>query len=68
MIKIIPATLKDKSLLKPFFQHYDPETAANRLDCYLTHNHTIVAKDNHQIVGILQWHIKEDPNCQSKQP
>lgn len=62
MIKIAPATLKDKLLLKPFFRHYDPKTAANRLDCYLTHNHTIVAKDDHQIVGILQWHIKEDPN------
>lgn len=58
------ATINDKPQLLAFFKHYsNPEILENRIDCFLTHNSTILAKDNDRIVGTLQWHIKEDPNC-----
>ena len=63
-MKIIKATVDDKTQLLAFFKHYsNPELLQKRIDCYLEHNHTILAKDNDTIVGTLQWHIKEDPNC-----
>ncbi len=58
------ATKDDKSQLLAFFNHYsNPELLENRIDCFLSHNKTILAKDNDKIIGTLQWHIKEDPNC-----
>ena len=58
------ATKSDKPQLLEFFKHYsNPEILENRIDCYLSHNSTILAKDGGKIVGTLQWHIKEDPNC-----
>ena len=58
------ATKDDKAQLLAFFKHYsNPEILEKRIDCYLTHNTTILAKDGEKIIGTLQWHIKEDPNC-----
>ena len=58
------ATKDDKIQLLEFFKHYsNPEILESRIDCFLTHNFTILAKDNDKIAGTLQWQIKEDPNC-----
>jgi len=61
-IKIVLASKNDKKQLLDFFQHYKIKTIIqNRIDCYLSHNFTVVAKDKNKIVGILQWYVKEDP-------
>ena len=61
-IKIVLATKKDKNQLFGYFKHYKvKEIIKNRIDCYLSHNFTVVAKDSDKIVGTLQWHIKENP-------
>lgn len=61
-IKIALATEKDKKQLLVFFKPYKVEKILNnRVDCYLSHNFTIVAKDKNKIVGVLQWYIKENP-------
>lgn len=63
-IKVIQASKEDSEQLLGFFRHYNNKTVSqNRVECYLSHNFTIVAKDRNKIVGILQWHIKEDPNA-----
>jgi len=62
-IKISTATIKDKLQLMNYLKHYkDKEFTQKRVECYLTHNFTIVAKDDDKIVGMLQWHVKEDPD------
>jgi ribosomal protein S18 acetylase RimI-like enzyme len=62
-IKVVRASKRDSGQLLRFFRHYKDKTLSqNRVECYLSHNFTIVAKDENKIVGILQWHIKEDPN------
>ncbi|MCK4756838.1 MAG: GNAT family N-acetyltransferase [Thermoplasmata archaeon] len=64
IIEMTTATKSDKPQLLAFFKHYsNPEILENRIDCYLSNNSTILAKDGNRIVGTLQWHIKEDPNC-----
>jgi len=61
-IKIIIATEKDKKQLLDYFRHYEiKEILEKRIKCYISHNFTVIAKDENKIVGILQWHIKEDP-------
>jgi ribosomal protein S18 acetylase RimI-like enzyme len=61
-IKVSIATNKDKKHLSAFFQHYgNKDIIKKRVECFLSHNFTVVAKDNSEIVGLLQWHIKEDP-------
>ncbi len=63
-ITIAPATIKDKKALSTYFKHYGaPKIAEKRAECYLLHNHTILAKDSNTIVGMLQWLIKEDPRA-----
>jgi ribosomal protein S18 acetylase RimI-like enzyme len=58
------ASQSDKNQLLEFFSHYsNPKILKKRIDCYLSHNHTILAKEGEKIVGTLQWQIKEDPNC-----
>ncbi len=58
------AIKNDKTQLLAFFKHYsNPEILEQRVECYLSHNKTILAKDDDKIVGTLQWQIKEDPNC-----
>lgn len=61
-IIISTATLQNKDKLLSLFKHYDHDLGTKRVECYLSHNHTIIAKNGDQIVGILQWLIKEDPN------
>jgi len=61
-IKITLAAEKDKEQLLAFFKHYKiKKISKNRVECYLSHNFTIVAKDKNKIIGILQWYIKENP-------
>lgn len=62
-ITISAATIKDKPQLINYLKHYkDKEFTEKRVDCFLTHNFTIVAKEKDTIVGMLQWHVKEDPD------
>jgi len=61
-IKIALASRKDKRQLVEFFKHYKiKDLIKNRVDCYINHNFTVIAKDKNKIVGIIQWYIKEDP-------
>ncbi len=60
-IKISDATNNDRKQLMNWFNFYhNQELAENRVGCYLTHNSTVVAKDNNKIIGVLQWHVKEN--------
>lgn len=62
-IKAVQASGKDLKQLLVFFKHYKVRTIIqNRVNCYLSHNCTVVAKDKNRIVGILQWYVKENPN------
>jgi ribosomal protein S18 acetylase RimI-like enzyme len=62
-IKITIANKRDKKQLMIWFKHYGADKfVKKRVDCYIEHNSTIVAKDKNKIVGVLQWHVKEDPN------
>ncbi|MEI6887243.1 MAG: GNAT family N-acetyltransferase [bacterium] len=62
-ITISEAISSDHKELSSFFDHYNSlDISRNRTDCYLSHNHTIVAKEGSKIVGIIQWCVKEDPN------
>jgi len=62
-VKIRRANYEDKLHLLDLLQHYKPEEVLkNRIECYLSHNHTSIAQYDENIVGIVQWHIKEDPN------
>lgn len=61
-IKIALASKKDKEQLLEFFKHYKVESVIKkRVGCYLSHNFTVIAKDKNNIVGALQWYMKEDP-------
>ena len=61
-MKINLATKKDRKQLLEFFKHYSIRTIIRkRVDCYLFHNFTVVAKNKNKVVGVLQWYIKEDP-------
>lgn len=61
-IKVSLASEKDRSQLLECFKHYkDKRSIEKRVDCYLSHNFTIVAKEKRKIAGILQWYVKEDP-------
>lgn len=61
-IKLSLATEKDKSWLLEHFKHYGvEEIVKGRVDCYLSHGFTVIAKDGERIVGVLQWYVKEDP-------
>lgn len=61
-IIIRKANLEDKILLLNLFHHYKSEKMIKkRIECYLSHNQTIIALRKNNIVGLVQWHIKEDP-------
>jgi ribosomal protein S18 acetylase RimI-like enzyme len=63
MMKICKATLKDKRKLCFYFRHYrNCSHIQDRVECYLTHNTTLIAVTGNKIMGVLQWHIKEDPS------
>ena len=60
-IKISIATIKDRERLINWFEFYViQKLIAKRIDCYLVHNSTAIAKDKDEIVGVLQWHVKEN--------
>ena len=61
-IKYSMAKKKDKNQLLKWFSHYGSRgIVKRRVDCYLSHNFTVVAKDKEKIVGVLQWYPKEHP-------
>ncbi|MFA5856774.1 MAG: GNAT family N-acetyltransferase [Candidatus Pacearchaeota archaeon] len=63
-IKVQMATKEDIHLLNEFFKHYQTKKIINnRSNCYTSHNFTVIAKDDNNIVGTLQWYIKENPNA-----
>ena len=63
-IKITQANLKDQKQLLVFFKHYKTKKVTqNRVNCYLSHNFTNIARGGNNIIGVLQWHVKEDPNA-----
>ena len=60
-IKISIATKKDRRQLINWFKFYSiQKLIEKRVDCYLVYNSTVVAKDKNKIVGVLQWHVKEN--------
>jgi ribosomal protein S18 acetylase RimI-like enzyme len=60
-IRISTATMNDREQLITWFEFYgNKELIEKRVDCYLCHHSTIIAKDKNQIVGLLQWHVKEN--------
>lgn len=55
------ATKKDARQL--IFKHYkNQKIARKRAECYTSHNFTSVAKYQNEIIGTIQWYIKEDPS------
>lgn len=61
-IRIVLASKKDDEQLLKFFRHYKAKPVIkNRINCYLSHNFTVIAKDKDRVAGMLQWYIKEDP-------
>jgi len=60
---IITAKKGDKLALIEYFKHYSNDNfIKKRVECYLEHNSTIIAKENNKIIGMLQWYVKENPN------
>ena len=63
-IKIVLATKKDTKRLLELFGHYKvKDLIKKRVNCYISHNFTVIAKDKDRIVGILQWYVKENPRA-----
>jgi len=61
-IKITSASRKDRPELIKWFKFYSRRSAIlKRIDCYTSHNFTVIAKDKNKIVGVLQWYAKEEP-------
>ncbi|MFW9898480.1 MAG: GNAT family N-acetyltransferase [Candidatus Thorarchaeota archaeon] len=62
-MEIKKATSNDKEQLIKSFRHYNiKKHIEDRVECYLSHNNTIIALENNQLIGRVQWQIKEDPN------
>lgn len=59
-IEISTAKPKDKIQLLKIFSDYGA-LSEQRVECYLKHNSTVVAKDKDKVIGITQWHVKENP-------
>lgn len=60
-ILISSATINDREQLINWFKFYpNQKLIEKRVDCYLVHNSTVIAKDKNKIVGVLQWHVKEN--------
>lgn len=61
-IEVSLATEEDRQQLLEHFKHYlNQEIIEKRVDCYLYHNFTVVAKDKDRVVGVVQWYVKENP-------
>lgn len=62
-MEIKKATSNDRELLIKSFKHYKfSNFIENRVECYLSHNNTIIAVENNQLIGTVQWQIREDLN------
>jgi len=62
-VEIKKANSNDKEQLIKSFKHIKFNNfIEKRVECYLSHNNTIIAMVDNQLIGIVQWHIKEDPN------
>jgi len=62
-MKISFASKKDKKQLLKYFGFYrDADYSAARVDYFLKYGKTIIAKENREIIGLMQWHVKENPN------
>jgi len=63
-MKIRIAIEKDNKDIQDFFNHYgNKKIIMNRVNCYLTHNSTIIAENHKEIIGVVQWYLKENPNA-----
>ena len=61
-VEVALASGEDRKQLLEFFKHYKvKEIINNRVACYLSHNFSVIAKHADTIVGLLQWHVKENP-------
>lgn len=61
-IIISKASKKDEKQLIKWFNHYNnKKIIKNRVECYINHNFTLIAKYEKKIIGVLQWLVKEDP-------
>jgi len=61
-MKICFATKKDTKLLREYFKFYnDAVYSAARIKYFLNYGKTIIAKEGSELVGLMQWHIKENP-------
>ncbi|MFX0152476.1 MAG: GNAT family N-acetyltransferase [Candidatus Hodarchaeota archaeon] len=57
------ATKEDFDLLMKFFEHYQNlEIQKNRVECYTSHNKTLLMFIDNNYGGRIQWYVKEDPN------
>ncbi len=62
-MEIKKATSNDKEQLIKSLKHYKFKSfIESRVECYLSHNNTIIAIVDNQLIGKVQWYIKEDPN------
>jgi len=62
-IIIKKATQIDREQLIKIFEHYrNKDIIENRVECYLSHNNTVIAKSGNKVIGKIQWLVKEDPN------
>ena len=58
------ADKNDQKELIEYLKHYNkPDIINNRVKCYTTYNKTIIAVEDNNIIGMLQWYIKENPNA-----
>jgi ribosomal protein S18 acetylase RimI-like enzyme len=63
-ITISLATRRDRKQLINWFLFYGNEKlAGKRAGCYLEYHSTLIAKDKNRIIGVLQWHVQENPAC-----
>jgi ribosomal protein S18 acetylase RimI-like enzyme len=57
------ADSEDKKELIKFFKFYNNEFfIKKRVENYIKYNYSVVAKKNKNIIGLLQFYIKENPN------
>lgn len=62
-MEIKKATSNEKEQLIKSFKHYKFNNfIESKVECYLSHNNTIIAIVDNRLIGKVQWHIKEDPN------
>jgi ribosomal protein S18 acetylase RimI-like enzyme len=64
MVKIRIAEPKDRQRIANLFSHYAlPEFAQKRAYAYTSFANTIIAENNDEFVGMIQWYVKENPQA-----